>query len=87
MLNRLYSINVKLKIITMNFEQLDFVTYCIGNLAERLRVSQQEVYNRLKSSGILYDYIVKGYDVLHTFSKEYLMSDLLSYMQEKGVRI
>ena len=71
----------------MNFEQLDFVTYCIGNLAERLRVSQQEVYNRLKSSGILYDYIVKGYDVLHTFSKEYLMSDLLSYMQEKGVRI
>ena len=25
-----------------------------------------------------------GYDVLHTFGKEYLMEDLISYMQEKG---
>lgn len=27
---------------------------------------QPEVYYRLKISGILDDYIVKGYDVLHT---------------------
>ena len=30
-------------------------------------------------------YIVPSYDVLHTFSKEYLMDDLVEYMQEKGV--
>lgn len=87
MRNRLYTINVIPKIVVMNFEQLDFATYCIGNLAVKLNVSQREVYNQLKSSGILYDYIVKGYDVLHTFSKEYLMNDLLSYLQEKGVKI
>ena len=44
-----------------------------------------EVYRRLKSSGIITEYIVPCYDVLHTFSKEYLMDDLIGYMKEKGV--
>ena len=68
----------------MNRFNIDFITYCIGNLARRLGLSQQDVYNRLKSSGILYGYIVPSYDVLHTFSKEYLMEDLISYMKETG---
>ena len=68
----------------MSSDQLDFVTYCIGNLAIRLQLPQKVIYVRLKSTGILDDYIVKGYDVLHTFGKEYLMEDLISYMHEKG---
>jgi hypothetical protein len=43
------------------------------------------VYRRLKKSGILTDYIVPSYDVLHTFGKEYLMENLTEYMREKGV--
>ena len=50
-----------------------------------LKLPQQEVYKRLKDSGILYDYIVPSYDVLHTFSSRYLMEDLTEYMREKGV--
>ena len=68
----------------MSSDQLDFITYCIGNLSIRLQLPQKAIYARLKSTGILDDYIVKGYDVLHTFGKEYLMEDLISYMQEKG---
>lgn len=68
-----------------NFDQLDFATYCIGCLSMKLSLPQPDVYRRLKSSGILDDYIVKGYDILHTFSREYLMSDLISYMKDKGV--
>lgn len=71
----------------MTLEQLDFATFCIGNLAARLNASQRDVYNILKSSGILYDYIINGYDVLHTFSKEYIMSDIISYMNEKGIKL
>jgi hypothetical protein len=48
-------------------------------------LSKQEVYNRLKKSGILYGYIVPSYDVLHTFGTEYLMEDLTNFMKEKGV--
>ena len=69
----------------MNCDNIDFITYCIGNLSRRLGMTAGEVYRRLKQSGILTEYIVPSYDVLHTFGKEYLMEDLTSYMREKGV--
>ena len=69
----------------MNCNNIDFITYCIGNLSRRLGLTAGEVYRRLKQSGILTEYIVPSYDVLHTFGKEYLMEDLTSYMREKGV--
>lgn len=69
----------------MNCNNIDFVTYCIGNLSRRLNLSAGDVYRRLKQSGILTDYIIPNYDVLHTFSKEYLLEDLIEYMREKEV--
>ena len=69
----------------MNRDNIDFVTYCIGNLSRRLGLNARDVYQRLKTSGILTDYIIPSYDVLHTFSKEYLMEDLIDFMKEKGV--
>ena len=69
----------------MDKKTLEFVTYCIGKLSFHLKLSQQEVYDRLKRSGILYGYIVPSYDVLHTFGSRYLMDDLTDYMKEKGV--
>lgn len=69
----------------MSRNNIDFVTYCIGNLARRLGMNASEVYRLLKQSGILMEYIVPSYDVLHTFGKEYLMEDLTEYMREKGV--
>lgn len=61
----------------MNSDNIDFVTYCIGNLSRRLGLNARDVCQRLKTSGILTDYIIPSYDVLHTFSKEYLMEDLI----------
>lgn len=69
----------------MDTNTLEFVTYCIGKLAQVLKMSQREVYRRLMQSGILYEYIVPSYDVLHTFSSRYLVEDLTEYMREKGV--
>lgn len=69
----------------MDTRTLEFVTYCIGQLALLLKLPQREVYKRLKNSGILYGYIVPSYDVLHTFGLRYLMEDLTDYMREKGV--
>jgi hypothetical protein len=50
-----------------------------------LKLPQKERYKRLKTSGILDDYIIPSYDVLHTFGSRYLMEDLTGYMREKGV--
>ena len=69
----------------MNIVNIGFITFVIGNLSRKLGLSQKDVYQKLKTSGILFDYIIPSYDVLHTFSKEYLIDDLTQYMQEKGV--
>ncbi len=69
----------------MDKKTLEFVTYCISKLSQVLKLPQREVYRRLKESGILYNYLVPSYDVLHTFSSRYLMEDLTDYMKEKGV--
>ncbi|MDO4291250.1 MAG: DUF3791 domain-containing protein [Eggerthellaceae bacterium] len=66
-------------------EEVEFATYCIGNLSQRLGIPQPDVYNMLAKSGILSGYIVGAYDVLHTFGKDYLMDDLIGYMREKGL--
>lgn len=69
----------------MNFEQLNFSVFCIGSVADALKMNAQKVYHLLKESDILTGYIIPSYDVLHTFSKEYLVEDIISYMKEKGV--
>ena len=69
----------------MDRQTLGFVTYCISKLSQTLGLTQGDVYDRLLRSGILYDYIVPSYDVLHTFGSRYLMEDLTDYMREKGV--
>ena len=69
----------------MDKKTLEFVTFCISKLSMMLKLPQKEIYRRLKKSGILYEYIVPSYDVLHTFSSRYLMEDITDYMREKGV--
>jgi hypothetical protein len=68
----------------INNEELGFATFCIVQLARVLKLSSSEVYNRLKRSGILDEYIIPSYDVLHTFSLPYLLDDLQECMKEKG---
>lgn len=69
----------------MNKEELSFVTFCIGALSRHLQISRSEIYNRLKESGILYDYIVPCFDVLHSFGSDYIVDDLCELMKKKGV--
>lgn len=69
----------------MTIDQLEFSTFCIGNVADALGMSQKQTYNMLRDSGILRDYIVKCYDVLHTYSRRYITEDLTSLMRERGV--
>lgn len=68
----------------MNFDQLNFLTYCVGILSDALQMSADRVYSLLRSSGLLTDYLLPCYDVLHTFSKDYLVEDLIQCLREKG---
>ena len=68
----------------MHEYQLDFVTYCVGNLADRLNMSASKVYKMLRSTDILNGYMIPCYDVLHTFGKEYIMDDLINLLKKRG---
>jgi len=69
----------------MTTDQLEFSTFCICNVAESLNVSEPDAYTMLQKSGLLNDYIVKYYDILHTYSRRYITEELTSLLRERGL--
>lgn len=66
-------------------KELSFSIFILYSLAEKWNKSPATVYRILNTTGILDDYIIAGYDVLHTLGKEYLVEDITEYVREKGV--
>ena len=67
-------------------KELDFAVFCIENVAERLGVSGDVVYQKLtETSDLLDGYIIAYYDSLHTQGKEYIVDDILEVMEKEGV--
>ena len=65
---------------------LDFVIFCIEEVAVKLQLPGNVVYDLLtEKSDILSGYIVPSYDVLHTQSKQYIVDDIISLMREEGL--
>ena len=69
----------------MDYKILNFVSFCVGSVADTLKMSAKDVYQRMSKGGIISDYIVPCYDVLHTFSREYIVEDLVDLMNKKGL--
>lgn len=71
-----------------NSQELEFVIFCIENIAIKLGVSSERVYKAFtEQSDILNGYIVPEYEILHTQSREYIVNGILDVMQERGVKI
>ncbi len=71
-----------------NSNELEFAVFCIENVAAKLGVDAERVYQAFtEKSDILHGYIVPEYEVLHTQSREYIVDDLLAVMQERGVAV
>lgn len=71
----------------MDKKILEFVTFAIGSVAERLHKSPAEIYKVFKQTNVITGYLIPAYDVLHTFGRHYLVDDVLEFMQEKGVKL
>ena len=63
-------------------DELEFVVFCIENLAMKQGVNA--INDR---SNILHNYIVPGYEFLHTQDKEYILNDIEEVMKSQGVQI
>lgn len=67
--------------------ELEFVVFCIENLAKELNINAEKVYKALKENNIISEYIVPEYESLHTQSKEYIINDIIDVMKERDVEI
>lgn len=64
--------------------QIDYVTCVIGAISLMTGNSCSYIYRNLQSAGIIKDYLAAAYDVLHTFSLEYVAEDVIHLMKKKG---
>lgn len=68
-------------------KELTFVVFVLHALGQHWNMTTPEVHDILNSTGILDDYIIKCYDVLHTLGKEYLVEDITEFVREKGIDV
>lgn len=65
---------------------MGFVASCIEDVAEKLGVDYAVVYKRMKAVGMIENYIIPHYDVLHTESRANVtagMIETLTRWEEK----
>lgn len=76
--------NAKIK----NTDELEFAVFCIENVAIRLDKNAEDVYKALtEKSDILSSYIIPEYEMLHTQSKDYIIEDIISLMEEREIEL
>ncbi|MCM1468381.1 MAG: DUF3791 domain-containing protein, partial [Alistipes sp.] len=64
-------------------EELEFAVFCIENVAAKLGITGDSVYQMLAvKSDILDQYVIANYEILHTQGKEYIVRDILDCMKE-----
>lgn len=71
----------------MTRDQIDYVTCVIGALALITGKSCSYIYQKLHAAGLIKDYLAAAYDVLHTFSLEYVAEDVINIMKKKGFEL
>ena len=68
-----------------NSSELEFAVFCIENVAAKLGVNAERVYQAFTEQSDILN--VPEYEMLHTQSREYIVDDLLDVMKERGVEV
>ena len=67
--------------------EMSFVVFMIHALSEAWGWAMPRTYALLKKSGVIDNYLVPCYDVLHSCGREYLVEDVTGYLQDRGFKI
>ena len=70
-------------------DELEFVIFCIENIASRHGLNASTVYTAINNDSInlINKYIVPGYEFLHTQDKDYILDDIEEVMEQQGITI
>ena len=60
---------------------MSFVASCIEDVADKLGLDYAEVYERMKAVGMIDDYIIPHYDVLHTESRANVTAGMIETLK------
>lgn len=63
--------------------KLAFAASCVEGIARRTGSPYIDVYERMSRTGATEKFILPFYDTLHTESREYLLDDVMEYMENK----
>lgn len=70
---------------------MEFVIFAIESAAQKMDISAPALHNRLEKVNLIRNYLIGGYDMLHTQSREYIADTLIealdnweTYYKEKG---
>ena len=71
-----------------NADELEFAVFCIETQRSTVGKNAEDVYRLLtEKSDILNSYIIPEYEMLHTQSKEYIIDDIISLIEERGIQL
>ncbi|MBR3286509.1 MAG: DUF3791 domain-containing protein [Bacteroidales bacterium] len=60
---------------------MGFVASCIEDVADKLGLDYMTVYKRMKAVGMIDNYIIPHYDVLHTESRENVSAGIIDTLK------
>ena len=69
----------------MSKEISDFIIFCIEYYKEKENLSGEYVYDLFNEYGVV-DYLEKGYDVLHTQGKDWILEDIDKFLSNRGYK-
>ena len=73
--------------MSCNDDQLKFSIFIINQIAKAKKKPTNVVFKTLSETGVLDDYVINCYDMLHTLGKEYLVEDITGMLSDRGAAI
>lgn len=65
---------------------LEFVLFCVEMYAQKHEISGRVVMDRFSEYGVV-DFLRDGYDVLHTQGRQYIISEIEIFLDNRGLAI
>lgn len=65
---------------------IEFVSFCIENYKVKRDMKGKDVANLFSQSGAI-DFLIESYDLLHTQGKDYILSEIQLFLENRGINI
>ena len=71
-----------------NIEELkiEFVSFCIENFKAEYKMKGKNVAELFERTGAI-DFLYDGYDLLHTQGKDYILSEIVIFLENRGYSV